>query len=121
MLGKNLLLQKKGAEAEAVLRDCLAIHQQKEPDAWTTFNMQSLLGGALASQQKYAEAEPLLLQGYQGMKERETKFPAASKMYLTMSLERLVQLYEAWGKPDDAAKWKKELEAARGATNESKP
>jgi hypothetical protein len=24
-------------------------------------------------------------------------------------LERLVQLYDAWGKPDEAAKWRKEL------------
>jgi len=28
------------------------------------------------------------------------------------ALERLVQLYDAWGKPDEAAKWRKELEKA---------
>jgi hypothetical protein len=33
-----------------------------------------------------------------------------------------VQLYEAWGKPDEAAKWKKELEAAKVTwETESKP
>jgi hypothetical protein len=120
-LGLNRLLQKKGAEAEEVLRDCLAIRSQKEPEAWTTFSAQSLLGGALTSQQKYAEAEPLLLQGYQGMKERQAKIPEPAKRALTEALERLVQLYEAWGKPDEAVRWRQELEAARAATKETKP
>ena len=31
---------------------------------------------------------------------------------LTEALERLVQLYDAWGKQAEAAKWKKVLEAA---------
>ena len=30
---------------------------------------------------------------------------------VTESLERLVQLYEAWGKPAQAAEWKKKLAA----------
>ena len=30
---------------------------------------------------------------------------------LKAPIERLVQLYEAWEKPDEAAKWRKELEA----------
>jgi len=32
---------------------------------------------------------------------------------VTLALERLVQLYDAWGKPDQAAKWRQELEAAK--------
>jgi hypothetical protein len=114
-LGANLLLQKKGPEAEAVLRPALAIRQQKEPDAWTTFSTQSLLGGALLLQQKHADAEPLLRQGYEGLKQREAKIPPAAKARLSEAIERLVQLYDAWGKKDQADRWRKELEAARAA------
>ena len=40
---------------------------------------------------------------------REAKIPAQGKIRLTEALERLVQLYEATDKKDDAAKWRKEL------------
>jgi tetratricopeptide (TPR) repeat protein/tRNA A-37 threonylcarbamoyl transferase component Bud32 len=120
-LGANLLLQKKGAEAEAALRPALAIRQQKEPDAWTTFHTQSLLGGALLLQQKHAEAEPLLVQGYEGMKQREAKIDPKSKARLIEALERLVQLYDAWGKKDQADTWRKKLEATRPPKPEGKP
>ena len=31
------------------------------------------------------------------------------------ALERLAQLYDAWGEPDEAAKWRTELEAVQSA------
>ena len=62
-LASNLLYQKKHADAEPVLRESLAIRQKKQPEAETTFSTQSLLGGALLGQQKYAEAEKHLVQG----------------------------------------------------------
>jgi|SRR5262245_9953290 len=68
-LGLNLLFQERWADAEAVLRDCLAIREKEQPDAWTTFNTQSRLGGALLAQKKNADAEPLLLKGCEGMKQ----------------------------------------------------
>jgi hypothetical protein len=43
--------------------------------SWLTFNTQSLLGGALLGQKKYAEAEPLLVKGYEGLKTREKTIP----------------------------------------------
>ncbi len=63
----------------------------------------------LLGQKKYAEAEPLLVQGYEGMKAREAKIPPQSKKRLTEAAERIVQLYDAWGKPDQAAEWRKRL------------
>ena len=64
----------------------------------------------MLGQQKYAEAEPLLLAGYVGMKQREAKIRAQGKVRLTEALERLVQLYDAWGKPEQAEQWRRELE-----------
>jgi hypothetical protein len=49
----------------------LTIREQKESDDWLTFNTQTMLGAALLGQKKYAEAERLLLEGYEGMKTRE--------------------------------------------------
>jgi eukaryotic-like serine/threonine-protein kinase len=64
-------------------------------------------------QQKYADAEPLLLAGYAGMKKREAKIPPQGKVRLSEAVERLVQLYEATGKKDEAAKWRQEREAIK--------
>ena len=70
-----------------------------------------MLGGSLLGQKKYAEAEPLLLAGHAGMKQRVKTIPEQGRVYLREAVERLVQLYEATGKTDEAAKWRKELEA----------
>jgi serine/threonine protein kinase/Tfp pilus assembly protein PilF len=109
LLGLNLLRQNKSADAEVALRECLAIHEKKEPDAWLTFNAKSVLGGALLAQKKYADAEPLLLQGYEGMKQREASIPPLRKARLAEALERLVQFYQATGQKDQAEKWRQKL------------
>ena len=69
VLGLNLLAQKKWTDAADTLHDCLAIREKQQPDEWTTFNAQSMLGEALYGQKKFVEAEPLLVQGYEGMKQ----------------------------------------------------
>jgi serine/threonine protein kinase len=119
-LGHNLLQQNKPAEAEPVLRECLAIREKKEPDGWLTFNAKSMLGGVFMAQKKYADAEPLLLQGYEGMREREAKIPPVGKLRIPEALERLVQLYESWDKKDEAAKWRKTLEELKGGPKKPK-
>jgi serine/threonine protein kinase len=115
VLAFNLLRQHKNAQAEALLRDCLKVREGKQPDAWTTFNTRSLQGEALLGQKKYEQAEPLLLSGYQGMKEREKTIPSQAKVRLTEALQRLVKLYEATDKKDQAAKWRKELEETKSS------
>jgi tetratricopeptide (TPR) repeat protein len=109
--GSMLLLQKKPAEAELKLRECLTIRLNTQPDDWTTFETRSILGQALLDQKKFAEAEPLLLSGYEGMKQREGTIPSQEKPRINKALERLVKLYQAWDKQDQAVKWRKELEA----------
>ena len=113
-LGRILLEQRKWAEAEPLLREGLAIWDARRPDDWNRFNTQSLLGSSLLGQKKYAEAEPLLLAGYEGMRAREAKLPASKKIYLTEAGERIVRLYEAWGKTEEAAAWRAKLIPPRG-------
>ncbi len=52
----RLLGQKKWTEAEPILRECLAIREKAQPDLWSTFSTQSMVGGALLGQKKYADA-----------------------------------------------------------------
>jgi hypothetical protein len=120
-LGSSLLQAGKPAEAEPVLRECLALREKNQPDVWTTFNTKSLLGGALSGQKKHRDAEPLLLQGYQGMKQRQDKIPPPlRRQRLEEALTRLVQLYDALGKPE-AAKWRQELAAVKAGDKKAKP
>jgi eukaryotic-like serine/threonine-protein kinase len=90
----------------------VAIRERKYPAAWATFDTKSMLGAALLGQKKYSEAEPLLLAGYQGMKEREAKIAVPYKIRLVEALERLVQLYDATGNEDKAQEWRKLLTEA---------
>jgi pentatricopeptide repeat protein len=106
--GSALITLKAFAEAEAMLRECLTIREQTEPDAWSTFNARSLLGGALLGQKKYAEAESLLRQGYEGMKAREKAIPQPRAPRLAAALDRLIELSTATNRPDEAEKWRAE-------------
>jgi serine/threonine protein kinase len=105
-LGANLLQQKKWPEAETCAREAHGILAKKTPDGWALFHSDSVWGGALLGQSKYAEAEPYLLRGYEGLKARETKIPKDEKSRLSQALERLVNLYDAWGKQDEANRWR---------------
>jgi serine/threonine-protein kinase len=109
--GLGLLQEKKWADAEPLLRQSLALRAKMQPDAWPTFNTQSMLGGALLGQKKYADAEPLLLAGYEGMKQRQQAIPPPAKIRLTEADLRLVQLYETLEKKDEVARWTREREA----------
>jgi serine/threonine protein kinase/tetratricopeptide (TPR) repeat protein len=106
--GLSLFQQKKWAEAEPHLRECLAIRETAQPDAWSTFNTKSLLGGALLGQEDYAEAGPLLLAGYEGMKQREATIPEQGKARLPEALDRLIEFYTATNKPDEVTRWRGE-------------
>ena len=121
LAGRELLKYGYYAEAEKMLREALTIREAKLADDWTTFLTQSQLGASLLRQKRYAEAERLLAQGYEGMKAREKAIPPQAKMRLVEALERLVQLYDAAGKADEAAKWRQAFEAARSSLKAGKP
>lgn len=114
--GLSLLRQEKWGQAEPVLRECVEIREKALPDEWATFNARSMLGAGLLGLEKFAEAEPLIVSGYEGLKAREAKIPAAFLQNLTRASERVVKLYDDWGKPDKAAEWHAKL-----AKTESRP
>ena len=67
-----------------------------------------LLGGVLLGQGRHAEAEPLLLAGFRGMKEQEKAIPPAGRPRLPETVDRLTELYTDLGKPTEVAKWRAE-------------
>jgi len=84
----------------------LEFNENKQPDNWQRFRAESLLGASLAGQKRYAEAEPLLLAGYQGMLARKERMWAPNWYHLDRANDWIVKLYQAWGKPQKAAEWK---------------
>lgn len=64
-----------------------------------------MLGGAWLGQKKYADAEPLLVKGYEGMKAREIAIPPQASTRIAEAIDRLIEIYTATEKPDDVKKW----------------
>jgi len=107
-LGRAYLAQKKWSDAEPYLRECVATWAKAPADSWMKFDAQSMLGASLVGQKKYAEAEPLLLKGYEGLKQREKAMEPRDKRRLAEALDRLIELYTATDRPDEAEKWREE-------------
>jgi hypothetical protein len=73
--------------------------------------IQCLLGEILAGEKRFAEAEPLLLTGYQGLIERETTIPAADRTAAVQARDGVLRLYERWGQSEKAAAWRTRLQS----------
>jgi serine/threonine protein kinase len=128
--GRELITEKQYAEAEQTLRECLAIFAKSESIAKRANFVRAnfLLGASLLGQKKYAEAEPFLLKGFEvivsSYQEDVQKRPEdpllTSPLGRRLQIEAmdwLVQLYDEWDKPDEAAKWRKKLEETKTAAN----
>jgi tetratricopeptide (TPR) repeat protein len=115
ILGRNLNRQERWTESERMLRDALAILDKNHAKGWRAALTQSLLGASLLGQKNYADAEPLLLAGYAGLKAAAANMPPADRPFVAEAADRLVELYNARGKPDEAARWQTERETLRKA------
>jgi hypothetical protein len=112
-LARVWLQQDKNTQVESTLRAALKSYESSAPDEWNRYHCKSLLGASLAGQKRYAEAEPLLVSGYDGLKERQAAIEAAYRFVLAESAERIVTLYRAWGKPAQAAEWQSKLQVRK--------
>ena len=97
-------------EATAMLRECLEIREKNLPKGnWRIGTARSLLGGSLVQQGKFAEAEPLVLTGYELL----TKAAESPPERLEEAHGRVVELYEKWGKKKQAEEWRKKRTAPK--------
>ena len=87
-------------EAEALMRRSLDLLREVLPeDSWAVSLAKARLGQALMDQQRWAEAEALLLESSAVVVDRT----GPSAFFAVEALARLVQLYDGWGKPIEAA------------------
>src|SRR5205823_2751642 len=106
------------AETEHLWRQMIDIRLKSVPENhWWVANPQSRLGGSLLMQGKFAEAEPLLLQGFEALAAARNT-PRKPRDFLREACERVIKLYEQWhkaepGKGHDvkASEWKAKLRA----------
>ena len=104
-LALALISQRKFVESEPIARESCQFFRKDNPDGWQTFRTESLVGASLAGQKKYAEAEPLLVKGYQGMLARKNRTDVPEWYHLNRAHDWVVQLYQAWGKQTQATEW----------------
>lgn len=109
-MGGIRLKQQKYPEAEQLLREALTAFEKSLPDTWQRYATQNMLGESVEGQGRYAEAEPLLLGGYQGMIQRESQIPFVSRSRLTEAAAAIDNLYRLWQKPEMAATWRNHIE-----------
>jgi len=103
---EGLVLNKTGkpAEAESLLREAARLRTENLPPGhFMTALTKGALGEFLTTQGKYAEAEPLLLSGYENLKQSQS--PDSPR--IKIALQRLVALYEKWGKTEAANEYRK--------------
>ena len=93
-------------ESESMLRESLEIIGKHAPDSWQYWNVSSMLGAMLLNQKKYEQAEPLLVSAHEGLKRQESQLPESAREFVAVSLQRLIDLYEQWGKEEEAKKWR---------------
>jgi tetratricopeptide (TPR) repeat protein len=67
----GLLELKAWADAEPILRECLAIYEKRDPNGERTRHARRMIGEALLGQAKYADAAPLLRQSLAIQEEKE--------------------------------------------------
>src|SRR4029077_6859115 len=91
----------RAAEAETVLREAVRLRAQYTPEThFLRATANGALGEFLTSQKRFTEAEPLLLNSYESLK----KSQSANSPRIETALQRLIDLFEKWQKPDLAAK-----------------
>ncbi|MHC4217880.1 MAG: tetratricopeptide repeat protein [Planctomycetota bacterium] len=98
-------------EAETMLRQTLEVQIRViGPDHPWTRRTSFRLGRCLLEQERYEEAEPFLLNGFSGTWDRVAENEDAQDR-----LQCLIDLYEAWGKPENVEEYRALLADIQGA------
>ena len=113
VVGKSLhllaMLERKQGDyvaAEAYCRQALDIRRAELPDGSPRVaETETLLAACLITLGRFEEAEPLLLNCYSVLEKART----LSSPITQAALLQLVELYEAWDKPEEAARWREKL------------
>ena len=106
-----------GVRAEELAHRALALLEGAPPHLrWRRADLESVLGGALAAQGRFEEAERRLLQSRILLDEHTE---GRDRRYVEEARERLVRLYEAWDRPREAARFRQPEPSAEGPDAEA--
>jgi eukaryotic-like serine/threonine-protein kinase len=110
------LARRQPASAEELLNQALPIRARAPnivpsrrrtipDDDWSVAATKTLLAAALVAERRYREAESILLDTRRDLEAR----PDSPARDVKATLAGLVQLYDAWGRPDVAATYRARL------------
>ncbi len=112
-LGWTRIQQDKFGPAEAILREIcpgLADPRNPESESYRRYNCEAELAASLVGQKRFAEAEPILLRAYDGIRrfkpagtEQDAGFSAAD------AGAWIVRMYKDWGQPEKVVEWEKKV------------
>ena len=109
-LGQIQMVRKNYKEAEKLYLEALQIRTHGLPaDHPTVVSVKKLMGECLTAQHRYEEAEPMLLDCYRIMSAK----PGVKHPDTLEAARDLASLYESWGKPDEAQRWKEKSGSPR--------
>ncbi len=95
-------------EAESLLGEAESLLSQSGADAWLVAAVQSARGACLVKLERFESAEALLASAYETLASQRGRTHE-----LTLgAIERLVELYESSGRPEQAALWRDRLDNA---------
>jgi serine/threonine-protein kinase len=102
-LGVTLTRLGKPKDAEQALREALRLREKLLPPNDPLIALaKSGLGESLTAQKRYAEAEPLLLESFDQLKQNGGEQNTQTER----TRERIEKLYTAWGRPDKAPQYR---------------
>ncbi len=108
-LGRLLLARGRPGEAEPLIQEAIRLYEASfEEPHWRTAEARTLLGEVRLAQGEFEEAESLLLEGYRVV--REELDPGHRRT--VDALNRIIRMYEAWGKADLVARYRAMVPAA---------
>ncbi len=93
-------------DAEKLLREAVRIRTENVPEThFLRATANGALGEFLTAQKRFLEAEPFLLGSYESLKRSQA--PKSPRM--KFALQRLVELYDHWGRSDKANEYRTRL------------
>jgi tetratricopeptide (TPR) repeat protein/tRNA A-37 threonylcarbamoyl transferase component Bud32 len=108
-LGEVRVDQQKYAAAEQPLRTAISVFEAI-PDGWGRYGSTSLLGASLLGQHKYADAEPALVSGYEGLLRFHTAIPSSESGLFPKAKGWILQLYRDSNEPGKEVEWRTKFE-----------
>ncbi len=94
-------------EAQDAWKECVELRARISDNHWLTNRARSEFGMALARLARYEEAEKILIDSYRALAEQRDEIPPGDgASCIEDAHARLVDLYRAWGKPEEVERWR---------------